>query len=435
MSPVKVPAPVKVAIVGAGQRGAIYAKYILEHPDEAVVVAVADPKPYRRKALATAFSLAPENVHADWRGILDAPRVADAVVIATLDDSHAALVHEFAAAKYDILCEKPLATSVDDCVSIYRDVTDASVVFGVGHVLRYSPFNVAVKEVIDSGALGQIINIQHIEPIGFNHFVHSYVRGNWSKEAETSFSLMTKCCHDLDILAFYLGGARNPATKVSSFGSLSHFRPAAKPAEAGAATRCLDCAHERQCAYSAVKSYLDPIKGELVAQKENRAKHFVEAAVLDIENVTDALNKTKYGECVYNGNNDVVDHQVVNIQYADGATASLTMSAFTEAECARSTVIHGTKGELIGDMLTFTVFDFNTRTKVLHTPARPQGGHGGGDAGLSAAFWQAAARGSQDPLGVSPLEMLQSHLLVFAAEQSRLTGDTVDLASFSELCT
>jgi predicted dehydrogenase len=119
-------------------------------------------------------------------------------------------------------------------------------------VLRYSPYSHELFALIKSGALGPLINVAHVEPVGFFHFAHSYVRGAWAREAESSFALMTKCCHDLDLLCAWLAPAA-PA-RVSSFGSLAHFRPDAKPAAAGAATRCGDCAHERACAYSAKKS-------------------------------------------------------------------------------------------------------------------------------------------------------------------------------------
>ena len=124
-------------------------------------------------------------------------------------------------------------------------------------MLRYSPYNQAVKAIIDSGALGEIINIQHIEPVGNQHFAHSFVRGNWGKEANTTFSLMSKSCHDIDILSDYLSGLT--PKKVHSCGSIGHFTSSKKPKEAGGATRCLDCAYESKCVWSAKKIYMDPL--------------------------------------------------------------------------------------------------------------------------------------------------------------------------------
>ncbi|TXT08707.1 hypothetical protein VHUM_02835 [Vanrija humicola] len=299
-----------------------------------------------------------------------------------------------------------------------KDVEAASaaqnkpLIFGIGHVLRYSPYNRAVKEVIDSGALGEIVNIQHMEPVGNQHFAHSFVRGNWSKEEETSFALMTKCCHDLDILSFYLSGLT--PVQISSFGNIGLFKPSRKPKEAGDATRCLECPAEKDCVWSAKKIYLDPY---LKTGRKGWAAVAVEGDEVNEETITDALNTGPYGVCVYEAGNDVVDHQVVNIEYEGGVTA----------------MIQGTRGELRGDMKTFTVYDFLTRTSKTHTPREVAGAaHGGGDDGLSESFVQAVLSRDQSKLGVTPQDVLNSHLTVFAAEQARKEKRVVDFAAFKK---
>ncbi|KAK8866108.1 hypothetical protein IAR55_001259 [Kwoniella newhampshirensis] len=428
---------VTIAVVGAGQRGQVYASYALEHPELAKVVAVAEPRPHRRRVMSRAHKIPETNQFSDWQDLLSRGRIADAILICVLDDLHAELVSAFAKQGYHILCEKPMATKVEDCVKMVREVQaeEAGGVFGIGHVLRYSPYNQAVKAVIDSGDLGEVVNIQHIEPVGNQHFAHSFVRGNWQKESETSFGLMTKCCHDIDILSYYLSGLK--PLKVHSFGSLHHFKPSRKPAQAGKAKRCLDCAYESECVWSAKKIYVDPLipgngpDGDGL-DSHKWAKHVLDADVLDIENVTDALKTSPYGVCVYEAGNDIVDHQVVNIEYEGGVTASMTMSAFTEAVCDRGTRIQGTKGELIGDMESFTVFDFLTRTKTSHKPQSLPGHHGGGDTGLASTFVEAVAKNDQAILGVTPEEVLNSHLLVFAAEQARKEGRVVDFVDFKQ---
>ncbi|GFZ45521.1 hypothetical protein JCM24511_03247 [Saitozyma sp. JCM 24511] len=419
---------VTIAVVGAGQRGQVYASYALEHPELAKVIAVAEPRPHRRKVMSRAHKIPEDMQFTNWKDLHAKGRIADAILVCVLDDLHAELVTAFSKQGYHILCEKPMATSVDDCVKMVKEVEAApGTIFGIGHVLRYSPYNRAVKEVIDSGALGEIINIQHIEPVGNQHFAHSFVRGNWHKEAETSFALMTKSCHDIDVLSYYLSGLT--PKKVHSFGSIGHFKPSKKPAEAGDAKRCFDCAYESKCVWSAKKIYVEPLKG--TEDTERWAKHVVDADVLDIENVSEALKTTSpYGRCVYECGNDVVDHQVVNVEYEGGVTASMTMSAFTESICYRGTRIQGTKGELIGDMETFSVFDFLTRTKTLHSPPHEGGGHGGGDLGLSRTFVRAVAERDQAVLGVTPEEVLNSHLLVFAAEKARRDERVVDFEQF-----
>ncbi|TXT07942.1 uncharacterized protein COLE_04866 [Cutaneotrichosporon oleaginosum] len=398
------PQPVSLIVLGGGQRGVIYAHYCTQNG--ARIAAVADPREGRRKLFARRYHVPQDKLFADWREVAERPKFADAVVVAVLDQLHAEVVHVFAALGYHILVEKPMATAIADCVSMVRDITPTTI-FGVGHVLRYSPYNVAVKKVIDSGILGEIVNIQHQEPVGNVHFSHSFVRGNWRNEDTTTFALMAKCCHDLDILSFYLSGAK--PVRVSSFGSLFNFKPSKKPREAGDATRCLECPAEPECVWSAKRIYVDAL------EKGERAWADVFVDEVTPENVMAALKDGPYGQCVFEAGNDVVDHQVVNIEYEGGVTANMT----------------GTLGELVGNMRSFTVYDFRTRQRTTHTPEETdEGGHGGGDAGLSKAFVDAVVQRKQECLGITPDDVLNSHLIVFAAEKARHTNTVVDFDTF-----
>ncbi|KAF8264945.1 streptomycin biosynthesis protein StrI [Lactarius quietus] len=392
--------PITLAVVGCGQRGTSYAWFSYKEPAKCRVVAIAEPRSNTR----TRFATSAETIQTLGK------RLADAVVIAVQDHMHAELVVAFAAQGYDILCEKPMATSIDHCLQIEAAVKKAGVIFGMGHV------QCAITEVVRSGQLGQLINAQHIEPVGHWHFAHSYVRGNWSKEAESSFSLMTKSCHDIDILCHWL----SPDTP-----SMCH-RSSSKPAEAGNATRCLDCTYEAQCPYSAKKTYLDRVASGHVGWPVSPLVDMIP----DIENITDAIQNGPYGKCVYECDNDVCDHQVVNIQYASGATVSFTMVAYTKMVCERQTRLHFTHGEIIGDMNTFTVTDFRTSRTTVHRPPREGGGHGGGDFGLMRTFVEAVRTRQQELLGTDVTDVLKSHLTVFAAEHSRKTRSVVDCVEF-----
>ncbi|KAL5488329.1 hypothetical protein ACEPAI_6437 [Sanghuangporus weigelae] len=455
--------PVTLAIIGCGQRGKGYAEYALKAPDKCKVVAIAEPRPKTRAAMTAAHAIEPSLVFHTWEELYSAfsesfkstgKRLADAVVVAVQDRMHCPVVLAFAEQGYDILCEKPMATSVSDCVRMAEAVKKAGIIFGMGHVLRYSPYSKAMSEVIHSGSLGRLINIQHLEPIGYYHFAHSYVRGAWCKEEDASFSLMTKSCHDIDIICSMLA----PATpiRVSSFGSLQHFQKSEKPAAAGSATRCLDCSYESECPYSAKSIYLDRVK----AGHKSWPCSVIVDGVPDIENITEALQTGPYGKCVYESDNDVVDNQVVNIEFSSGATVSFTMVAFTTLICERQTRLHFTHGEIIGDMSSFSVTDFRVRappttspstipntavpngdtssslpvhpgTKI-HNPPLEGGGHGGGDLGLISAFVEAVRKQRQDILGVDVEDILTSHLAVFAAEKSRREGCVVNIPEFIE---
>ncbi|TYB61474.1 Gfo/Idh/MocA family oxidoreductase [Nonomuraea sp. PA05] len=403
---------VTLAVVGAGSRGTSYARHAVE-TGRARVVAVADPLAGRRDRFPEA---AP---YADWRDLAALPRQADAVIIATQDRDHVEPAVRFAELGYDILLEKPMAVSEDDCRAIVAAAERSGAVFAVCHVLRYTPYTRALKALLDEGRIGEIVSVQHLEPVGWWHQAHSYVRGNWRRADESTFMLLAKSCHDLDWLVHLTG---KQVTRVSSFGGLHHFRPENRPA--GAADRCLDCSVEPGCPYSAKRLYL-PLAGDHSWPLSVLTDDVSEAGVLA------ALRTGPYGRCVYACDNDVVDHQVVNLEFEGGTTASFTMTGFTPA-LHRQTRIFGTRGSIDGDGDRLTVHDFVTgRSSVVET--RPsgdgtaRGGHGGGDEALVEAFLTAVATRERAPILSSPAQSLHSHLIAWAAERSRLTGETVSL--------
>ena len=355
---------------------------------------------------------------ADWRELADRPRLADAVVIATPDALHAEPAIAFADLGYHLLLEKPMAPSPADCARIVATVERRGVMLAVGHVLRYTAYTARLKAILDAGRIGEIASLAHLEPVGYWHQAHSFVRGNWRAEGLTAPMLLSKSCHDLDWIRYVLG---ERCVRVSSFGGLRHFRADARPA--GAAERCLDCAVERSCPYSAVKIYLGRVRtGDLGWPVDVLTSDLTEAGV------TRALRTGPYGRCVYACDNDVVDHQVVAMQFASGATATFTMTGFTRQR-DRETRIFGTRGELHGDGTTIEVHDFLTdRTETIRTDdAVATDGHGGGDARLMARFVAAVASGDRTQILSGPAESLESHLMVFAAEQARRDGRVVDV--------
>ncbi|KAJ3068953.1 hypothetical protein HDU98_007948 [Podochytrium sp. JEL0797] len=428
--------PVTVLIVGGGQRGTIYGTFCLTNPTLAKVTALCEENPKRRSNYATAHSIPASHVFSDYTAI--PAGLAQAAVVSTLDQSHAEIVVRLAGLGYHILCEKPMAVTLSDCERMRVAVKESGVIFACGHVLRYSPYTRALKKVLDSGEIGEIINIVHVEPVGWFHFAHSFVRGNWRNESSTSFSLMTKCCHDIDLLLHYMTPSK--ATRVSSFGSLTHFKKSQKPIAAGHSTSCLTCPIQKTCPYSATELYLTHAK--------NLNKNWPLSVICGGDEVDATTPKdledlvlaklsspdSNYARCVYEmPDNDVCDHQVVNIEFEGGKTASMTMVAFTESVCQRSTRIHGTLGEIIGDMSTFSVFNFGTKQKrvidsrVLDADNDGTSGHGGGDAGLMAAFVAAVASGDQSVVGCDVDDVYNSHALVFAAEEARIQGTVVSL--------
>ncbi|MBR4673926.1 MAG: Gfo/Idh/MocA family oxidoreductase [Victivallales bacterium] len=415
---------VKLMIIGCGGRGTGYSKYALKNPERAEVVAVADPIPERRNTIGDAHGIPEKFRFHDWKEAAKMPRLADAVLICTQDNMHEEPAIAFAALGYDILLEKPMAPTAEACKNIVAAIKKAGVMFAVCHVLRYTEFTRRLKEVLASGAIGDIISIQHLEPVGYWHQAHSFVRGNWRNEEESSFMLLAKCCHDVDWLRYVM---EQPCSQIHSFGTLKHFRKECAPE--GAAARCTDCPAEIEgnCPYSAIKIYLrDRLdKGQI---------HWpVDVLTHDVtrENVLKALHEGPYGRCVYACDNDVVDNQVVNMLFANGSTVSMTMTAFNE-HTGRLTRIFGTRGSIETDSNTITLFDFLTNKKtVIDTAVKNDGGilsgHGGGDFGLMDAFISAVAERNPSKILSGTDETLESHLMVFAAEESRRTGKVVSL--------
>lgn len=407
---------VSFVVVGAGGRGNAYSNYVKRFPEEGYLAAVCEPVADKRDRLADAHDV-PQNMRfADWRDILDKPKLADAAFICTQDADHKDPAVGLAAKGYHILLEKPMAPNPDDCRAIYEAAQEAGIMLAVCHVLRYTWFNRKLKELIDSGLIGKVRNIQLLEPVGYWHQAHSFVRGNWRNTAESSPMLLAKSCHDIDLLNYFMPSR---CVKVSSFGNLSYFTRANQPK--GAADRCMDCPQEIEslCAYSALKIYLRDRKNNLNGWPVNILTH--EGTV---EAVVRALKEGPYGRCVFACDNDVVDHQVVNLEFENGSTASFTMTAFN-ASGGRETYIMGDQGTLRCADHGITHYDFltnATRQIDRDSDGSPTSGHGGGDFGLMQSFLAAVRDNNPSLISSGPEVSLESHMIVFAAEKARLAG-------------
>ena len=408
--------PVRLIVVGAGSRGSGYATYARHHPEELQIVGVAEPRDFYRERLADDYDIPYDNIAVDWRELAARPRFADGVIITTQDAMHAEPAVAFANLGYHVLLEKPMAPNPDDCRRIVDAAKRNDIIFAVCHVMRYTSYTQQLKAILDAGRIGEIVSIEHLEPVGYWHQAHSFVRGNWRNEAESSPMLLAKSCHDLDWLRYLIG---KPCVQVSSFGSLKHFRPEEAPE--GAGERCLECAVEPVCPYSAVKIYLGRVRRGETGWPVN-----VLTPDVTLEGVTEALRTGPYGRCVYGCDNDVVDHQVVNLLFANGATASFTMTAFTRQR-DRETHIFGTRGEIYGNGSTIQIYDFLTdQTETIQTDRASDGsiltGHGGGDYGIMQRFVTALATDDRSQILSGPDETLETHLMVFAAEAARREG-------------
>ncbi len=402
-------------VLGAGSRGAIYAGYAKDHPDELKIVAIAEPRKDRLDALADEVGVPAQNRFSDWRELLAQPKMADCAFVCTLDDDHTAPALQAMELGYHLLLEKPMSNTETECRAIAEAAQRTGCSLAVCHVLRYTPFYMTLKALIDGGEVGEVTTINQIENVGYWHQAHSFVRGNWRSTKETSPMILQKSCHDMDIILWLMG---KNCLRVQSFGSLRHFTPENAPT--GAPQRCLDgCPHADACPYYAPKLYMDM----------NRTGWPIDVITTDLsmEGRRKALESGPYGRCVYHCDNDVVDRQVVNLEFEDGAVATFTMTGLS-ADFSRQLKIFGTQGQIQADMGTKEIVlrRFGEDAKIIPLDMGTEAsGHGGGDYGIMRDFLSVLRNGGESR--TSAAVSLQSHLICFAAEKSRKDNIVVEL--------
>ena len=414
----------KVVLIGAGNRGERYTSIMAGMKGKYKVVAVAEPIESRRNQIRQMHNIPDDRCFASWKLMMELGKIADLAIVATMDREHYEPAMKAISLNYHVLLEKPASPEPEECKMLMEYAHEMGVQVVVCHVLRYAPFFATIKSIVDTGALGDIISINHEECVGNIHQSHSYVRGNWGNEGRSANMLLAKSCHDIDILQWLLG---KQCKKVQSFGALTHFKRENAPE--GSPEYCIEgCPKGDICPYNAVKLYLDDKKNRWF-----RTTCTKQADPTD-EMVEHALRTTQYGKCVYKCDNDVVDHQVVNMLFEDDVTVSFTMNAFNKG--GRNIHIMGTKGELRGAMKegsAITVYDFETKSTAEYPVSLSDSinkGHGGGDNGIVETLYE-FLNGQYQGCAISDIGVsVKNHLVTFAAEESRKTGKVIDVEEY-----
>lgn len=412
----------KLALIGAGQRGMIYAGYAFGQMENEIV-AVVDINEEKRKVAAEKFNVPQDMVFETVDQFFAAGKIADAVILATMDRDHYEQTIKALELGYDILLEKPISPNPKECLLIQQKAHECKRNIVVCHVLRYTNFFATIKQIIDSGELGKVVTIQHAENVGNFHMAHSFVRGNWRNSEETSPIIMQKSCHDMDILVWLVG---SEAKKVSSFGNLQYF--CRENAPEGSAERCMECKVADECRFDVRKAYL-PMAGEWPA------------TVVCEEQTEEALLKSfetsPYGRCVYKCDNNVCDSQVTNIEFENGVTATFHLSGLCN-KMHRTIKIMCEHGDIIGDdsdnELVITKYSPNAKytgeTRTIHVESA-EGFHGGGDYGLMKDFIEGAMKDQKDSKS-SIDRSIESHIMAYAAEKSRVTNQVIEIAELKK---
>ncbi len=414
-----------LALLGCGARAQTYAALASRQPERFHIVAGADPLPERIEKVRV-FSSAPEfRAFPSGQALLSAGKIADVLVIATQDNDHFEPCRQALALGYDVLLEKPIATRVEQVLAIEQLALKHGRRVMVCFVLRFAAFYRKVKEIIASGALGEIVSIQASEGVMPWHQAHSFVRGHWSVVGKSSPMILSKCCHDADIIPWLVGKS---CRSVASFGSLEYFRRERAPQHAP--RRCTDgCPVGDECSYNALR-YAGDQRNPWLGMVYDRA------ASASPEEVVGWLRESPWGRCVYHCDNDAVDRQVLLLEFEGGITGTFTMTAF---ENGRHLEIYGTRGVLKGGE-TYR-HQFGTHLVLLPHEGEPKrftvqaadGGyelHGGGDAGLIEALHTEMTAPPGAPLQAAISATVHSHLLAFAAEEARLSRQVVDISEF-----
>ena len=411
--------PPRLAVIGAGDRGQTYASLAADMG--AAIVAVAEPDDARRRRLSERYRIPGARQSRSWDTLELAADDVDGLVITTMDDLHVDPGLRFSQLGVPMLLEKPIGPTWDECVRLRDGLPENAPPVLVAHVLRYAPYTRVLRSLIAEGAVGEIINIHHLEPVGFWHFAHSFTRGNWSSTATAAPFMVSKACHDVDWVTHLIG---SECVAVASFGSLKHFRPEMRPV--GAADRCVDCGVA--CDYDAKRIYLDMAEaGDFSFPVSTIVEESTVAAV------EHALAHGPHGRCVYGCDNDAVDTQVASLLFEGGETATITVSAFTEAR-GRHSVIAGTRAEATVTDEGVSLYSFRNRRRRFYPSGldSPSGnragidaGHAGGDGALIDYFLsEITAPTESGRLAFG--EALLSHQVAFAIERARLEHRVID---------
>jgi len=421
---------IKLAIVGYGNRGQIYADYSLDEPNEAEVVAVIEPNEYKLSVAKERYGMSDGSLFTSYAEFVASGMEADIVVNATMEDIHFQTAVEILRSKHHMLIEKPIVAKKNELMEIQRLANENGCLVFVCHVLRYSPFYKTVKNMIAEGKLGEIVSMEMNEHVWIPHYLSSYVRGKWnSEEICSSPILLAKCCHDMDLICWLNGETK--AEKVASFGHRSHFVKKNKPQ--GGTEFCYDCPHERTCKYSAMNlHYHNDTMPFLTWDALNKPYDAITQ-----EEKLEVLKTGDYGKCAYDVG-DVMDRQNLIVDFANGSVATFTLSCGT---CRPDRYIHliGTEGEIEGkleenrfiyrtyekDNVSYKEEIIDIRKQVVNHAK--YGGHCGGDYGIMHDLVR-YLNGERNLMSITLLEdSLVSHLLVYGAEESRKAGEIVQL--------
>lgn len=408
-----------ISVIGLGNRGTEYMGFIKSmHGRKAYIHSLCDIRQQALDDFAPQFDVPKYRQYLSTDEFFANGVVSDALIIATQDASHYEITKKALETGYKyILLEKPVSGNESEYKELRDLAREKKAILIVCHVLRYSNYYRKIKKIIESGKIGDIVSINHTENVGYFHFAHSFVRGNWRDEFTSTPSILAKCCHDLDLISWFMD---SPCVSVSSVAEVSHFKKENAPA--GATPYCMGgCKEKKNCPYDAESLYItDPFyKAKFIKYMGRTLTGKLKNSKADIIN---AVKTGDYGRCVYMCDNNVCDHQIVTMKFESGAKAVLEMTAFSDKMFRQSHIV-GTKGELIGYGTKLEMRIFGGAHRSVFTGSPGFTGHVEGDIRTVDNFIKIICGEKTDLKDVTTIEAtVASHDMALAAEKSRKNG-------------
>ena len=404
---------VKLAIIGTGLRGAYtYAPLIAKYKDKCEIVAFVENKKGRRDLFLEKYPVDKDMVFDNLNDFIAHDKLADAVIISHYDLLHYDTAQVLLVKGYDVLVETPVANSLDGFVHLKEySLKNKDRLFMVAYNNRYSSFYTKLKEIVDDKKLGDLINISYNVDIGYQNFVHNYVRGNWRITSDTATIMLTNSCQDIDMM---INLSKGKCQKVSCFSDLRIFNW--ENFNTKMSENCFRCGEEESCPFSAKKIYLQEDKFINNSVHINPTKDNLEAI----------LKQGPYGKCVFYCDNDVCDNLTSIFKFDNKVTSNFNINAFTK-ESDKKIRLFFKEGEVEASFKQkeIKIKSFlNTDEKIIKIDQENT------DEKLFVDFIDRVKNKNYKSCISDVGSVIESHVATFAAEFANVSETVVDVKSF-----
>ena len=404
---------VKLAIIGTGLRGAYtYAPLIAKYKDKCEIVAFVENKKGRRDLFLEKYPVDKDMVFDNLNDFIAHDKLADAVIISHYDLLHYDTAQVLLVKGYDVLVETPVANSLDGLVHLKEySLKNKDRLFMVAYNNRYSSFYTKLKEIVDDKKLGDLINISYNVDIGYQNFVHNYVRGNWRITSDTATIMLTNSCQDIDMM---INLSKGKCQKVSCFSDLRIFNW--ENFNTKMSENCFRCSEEESCPFSAKKIYLQEDKFINNSVHINPTKDNLEAI----------LKQGPYGKCVFYCDNDVCDNLTSIFKFDNKVTSNFNINAFTK-ESDKKIRLFYKEGEVEASFKQkeIKIKSFlNTDEKIIKIDQENT------DEKLFLDFIDRVKNKNYKSCISDVGSVIESHVATFAAEFANVSETVVDVKSF-----